>query len=225
MFDLEKAIARWRQQMSRAGLRNTECLDELEGHLREDFEHSIHSGLKPDTAFADAVQRLGHGDVLAGEFKKSQRSLRRQWLNRGICLGIGMFGLALAIGYFVMLPLALAADAAYAKWLGFAPLRLDRAVYIVFAARLMVGLTLCFETPVIVLTLLRTGAIDLHSLSKGRKYVLIVNLFAAAITAGRGMVPQISLFILLQGTYELTIALGRFGTKAKKRSTHSLLSE
>ena len=120
-----------------------------------------------------------------------------------------MFGLALAVGYFVMLPLALAADAAYVKWLGFTPVRFDRAVYIVFATRMMVGLTWGFEMPVIVLTLLRSGAIDLHSLSKGRKYVLIVNLFVAAIIAGPGIIPQLSLFILFQGMYELSIVWGR----------------
>ena len=211
MFNLEEAIARWRRQMITAGIRRTECLDELEGHLREDFEHSIQLGLNPETAFAGAVQRLGNGGALAGEFQKFQRAERRQWIYRGFCLGIGVFALGVVFCYFVILPLAMTATAAYLKWLGLSQLRLEHDVYIRFAARLIVGLSLCFEMPVIVFTLVKTGAIDLHSLSKGRKYVFIFNLIIAAIIAGPGVIPQLVMFILLQGLYELGVILSWSG--------------
>jgi hypothetical protein len=213
MFDLEEATARWRQQMRAVGIRKNECLDELEAHVREDFEHSIRSGLNPETAFDDAIRRLGQGGALAGEFQESRRAGRRQWIYRGLCLGMGVFALAVTFSYFVMLPFTMTATAAYMKWLGFSQLRLEHDVYIRFAARLVVGLSLCFEIPVLVLTLVKTGAIDRHSLSKSRKYVLILNLVLAAIIVGPGVIPQLALFVLLQCLYELGLLLSRSGTK------------
>ena len=209
MFKLEEAIARWRQEMTIAGIRSTEWLDELEGHLREDFEHSIHSGLSPEKAFEGAVQRLGQGSALAGEFQKSQKAARRQWIYRGLYLGLGAFGLAVAFGYFLMLPFTITATAAYMKWLGFSQVRLQHDVYSHFAARLIVGLCLCFEIPVILLTLVRTGAVDWHVMRQGRKYVLILNLIIAAIMVGPELISQLPMFILLQGAYELGVVLSR----------------
>jgi hypothetical protein len=215
MFNLDEAIARWRQQMTTAGIRSTECLDELEAHLRGDFEHSIHSGLNPETAFDGAVQRLGHGSALAAEFEKFQRAMRRQWLYRGFCLGLGALALALAIGYFLMLPFTMSATSAYARWLGFSPIRLEHEVYISFATRLLLGLSLSFEIPVIVFTLVKTGAIDPRSLPKGRKYVLVINLIIAALIVGPEVIPQVAMFIFLHGFYELGVVLSRLRTNGQ----------
>jgi uncharacterized protein YoaH (UPF0181 family) len=45
MFDLEKAIANWRQQMMAVGVNKGEVLNELESHLRDDIEQEMRSGL------------------------------------------------------------------------------------------------------------------------------------------------------------------------------------
>jgi len=71
MFDLEQAIARWREQMADAGLSQPEIVDELESHLRHEFEAQLRSGLDPQDAFDAAAQRIGHADVLKHEFAKS----------------------------------------------------------------------------------------------------------------------------------------------------------
>ena len=63
MFNLEKVIADWRQQMVAAGIDSVELLDELEIHLREDVEH-----LGPQQAFHSAVRRLGSPLALGMEF-------------------------------------------------------------------------------------------------------------------------------------------------------------
>ena len=51
MFDLEKAIAEWRQQLAAGGVKAPELLDELESHLREDVEEQLHSGFNGEQAF------------------------------------------------------------------------------------------------------------------------------------------------------------------------------
>ena len=70
MFDLERAIAEWRRQLSASGIDSLEALDELESHLREDAEQQMREGISPQQAFNSAVQRFGQRDALKTEFKK-----------------------------------------------------------------------------------------------------------------------------------------------------------
>jgi hypothetical protein len=80
MFDLETSIAEWRKNMSAAGVKTPVPLDELELHLREDIEALVKSGRSEADAFETAVQRIGHGPVVQGEFKKIGPSIEtKSW--------------------------------------------------------------------------------------------------------------------------------------------------
>jgi hypothetical protein len=70
MFDLEKQIAEWRRQLTAAGLKRRDVLDELESHLREDFEQQIRAGTDAQAAFDAAVRRIGQAESLKTEFTK-----------------------------------------------------------------------------------------------------------------------------------------------------------
>jgi hypothetical protein len=71
MFDLDEAIAAWRQRMLGGGVKSPVPLDELESHLRDDVEQGMESGLGADVAFAEAVRRIGQAESLKGEFAKA----------------------------------------------------------------------------------------------------------------------------------------------------------
>jgi hypothetical protein len=71
MFDLEKSIADWRQQMLAAGIKIPVPLEELENHLREEIERQIKLGLSGLEAFNSAVQKIGQARALKTEFKKA----------------------------------------------------------------------------------------------------------------------------------------------------------
>jgi len=71
MFELEKAIADWRQQMLAAGIKTPVPLDELENHLREDVEQLKHEGLSEPQAFETAVLQIGQACALKSEFAKA----------------------------------------------------------------------------------------------------------------------------------------------------------
>jgi hypothetical protein len=73
MFDLEKAIRNWRQQMAAGGVNKGEALDELESHLRDDVQQQIRIGLAPEQAFETAVDRMGGARALKSEFAKISR--------------------------------------------------------------------------------------------------------------------------------------------------------
>ena len=70
MFNLEKAIADWREQMLAVGIKFPAPLEELEIHLREDIARQMQAGLTAGQAFKLAAASIGHAPELKGEFMK-----------------------------------------------------------------------------------------------------------------------------------------------------------
>ena len=70
MFELEKAIADWRQRMLTDGIKSPAPLDELESHLREEIERQMKSESNEQQAFEIAVEKIGQASELKIEFKK-----------------------------------------------------------------------------------------------------------------------------------------------------------
>ena len=70
MFDLEQSIAEWQRQMLAAGIQSPAPLEELEGHLREEIERQIQSGVNDQRAFETAARQIGPAEPLKAEFKK-----------------------------------------------------------------------------------------------------------------------------------------------------------
>lgn len=83
MFDIEKALAEWRHEMRGAGIKSPLPLEELESHLREEFEEQRTAGLKDEAAFQVAVRKIGQARALQGEFRKVESA---QQLKRGALL-------------------------------------------------------------------------------------------------------------------------------------------
>jgi hypothetical protein len=86
MFNLEQSISEWRRQMLSAGVKNPEIVDELESHLREDWERRVQSGESEEQAFEGAVQGIGQASLLKHEFAKL---VKWAWLKKlkGIMAG------------------------------------------------------------------------------------------------------------------------------------------
>ncbi|HSY42625.1 MAG TPA: permease prefix domain 1-containing protein [Candidatus Acidoferrum sp.] len=68
MFNLEQSIAEWRKQMLAAGIKSPVPLEELEGHLREEIEAQLQSGMTEGDAFEMAVKQIGKAEKLRAEF-------------------------------------------------------------------------------------------------------------------------------------------------------------
>jgi hypothetical protein len=86
MFDLERSIAEWRQQMLAAGIKTPVPLAELESHLRDEIEWQMESGLNEQKALETSVQQIGQPKALDSEFNKSERTFMKRTLT--ILLGI-----------------------------------------------------------------------------------------------------------------------------------------
>ena len=70
MFDLEYSIAQWRKQMLADGVK-TQPLEELENHLREDFERRVKLGMPQPDALKIAIAHIGTGAAIKSEYKKA----------------------------------------------------------------------------------------------------------------------------------------------------------
>jgi hypothetical protein len=80
MFNLEQSLAEWRRQMLAAGIKTPAPLEELESHLREEFERQIQLGIGGPQAFEMAVRQIGQAQELKPEFAKNRFS----WAKIGI---------------------------------------------------------------------------------------------------------------------------------------------
>lgn len=71
MFELEEAVRQWRADLRDAGIRELKTIDELESHLREQF-NSLASEMRAELAFELATHRLGQPHQLRSEFAKTE---------------------------------------------------------------------------------------------------------------------------------------------------------
>jgi hypothetical protein len=69
-FDLNGAIARWRDDLNQFQQFRVENVDELESHLRDSVETLRGSGLSEEEAFLIARSRLGRAERLETEFSR-----------------------------------------------------------------------------------------------------------------------------------------------------------
>ena len=102
MFNLEQSITDWRRQMSAAGIKTPEHLDELASHLREELAIQMQAGADEEHAFERAVQQIGRVPVLKAEFAKVSKpekpSRWEQWL-----MGAAIVGLMVPLGAYALL--------------------------------------------------------------------------------------------------------------------------
>ena len=107
--------------------------------------------------------------------------------------------------YFILLPFALAASQQYSEWLGFSAFQWRAEDYISFVCKFMLGMGLGFEMPIVILTLVKIGILNYSMLSKGRRYMVVVNLILGAVLTTPEVLTQVVMFLPLQLLYEVSI--------------------
>lgn len=70
MFDLHAAIRAWRNGLASRRSLSTNQLDELEDHLRSEYQSLVDAGLAPTHAWARAREGLGAPAELSAEYRK-----------------------------------------------------------------------------------------------------------------------------------------------------------
>lgn len=95
MFDLDERIASWRASAS-AEL-GPGVIEELEGHLRDDFERLVAGGRPEEEAWGHALVRLGDARQIAAEFAKVRA---RRWVP-GRIASVGLAAIVAAVTWWV----------------------------------------------------------------------------------------------------------------------------
>jgi len=171
--------------------------------------------LSPAGGFVVAFQvGLYGGAVLASPFIfyfvagfvfPALKMRERKYVYRGLAIGVGLFLSGVAFCYFALMPVALAAAQLYSQWLGFGAFQWRAEDYIGFVCKFMLGMGLGFELPVVILTLVKVGILDYSTLSKARRYMIVINLFLGALLTTPEPITQLIMFVPLQGLYEITV--------------------
>jgi sec-independent protein translocase protein TatC len=171
--------------------------------------------LSPAGGFIVAFQLAFYGGmVMAGPFIlyfvavfvfPALKIREKKHVYRGVAYGGGLFLAGVAFCYFFLMPFALAASQKYSQWLGFGAFQWKAEDYISFVCKFMLGMGLGFEMPVVILTLVKIGVLDYRMLSKGRRYMIVINLFLGAVLTTPEVITQIVMFLPLQSLYELSI--------------------
>jgi sec-independent protein translocase protein TatC len=183
--------------------------------------------LSPASGFFVAFQVAFYGGlVLAAPFIfyfiasfifPALRMMERHYVYRGLAYGVGLFLCGVSFCYFALMPIALAASQAYSHWLGFSAFQWKADEYISFVCKFMLGMGLGFEMPVIILTLVKIGVLNYSILSKGRRYMIVINLVLGAVLTTPEVVTQVIMFIPLQLLYELSIWVAWYWEREAKK--------
>lgn len=92
MFELEKAIGKWRSDVLENPNMQVSDADELESHLREQTDSLMLGGLTAEEAFMVSAHRIGDSQVIDREFAKVNPGLawrrRAFWMLFGILLSM-----------------------------------------------------------------------------------------------------------------------------------------
>jgi len=129
--------------------------------------------------------------------------------------GSFFFALGILFAYYVALPYG------FKFLLGFStdfikPLP-SMKEYLSFTMKFLLAFGLVFEFPVVLVLLARIGIIDSKTLSKQRKYAILLIFVFAAVMTPPDLISQVLMALPLMGLYELSILLSKlFG---KKRAT------
>jgi sec-independent protein translocase protein TatC len=194
--------------------------------------------LSPAGGFIVAFQvALYGGLVLAGPFIfyfvatfvfPALKMRERKYVYRGMFYGVGLFVSGVAFCYFILMPVALSASQLYSQWLGLGAYQWKAEDYISFVCKFMLGMGLGFEMPVVLLTLVKIEVLSYGTLSKARRYMIVINLLLGAVLTTPEVITQITMFVPLQLLYELSVWVAWYWeqpdrAKARKRLVLVLL--
>ena len=142
----------------------------------------------------------------------------KRYIYRGMAFFIPLFLIGANFCYWVLMPVALAASQLYSKWLGLSASIWNAEDYISFVSKFVLGMGLGFEMPVVILVLVKIGVLNYSILSKGRRYMIIINLVLGALLTTPEVLTQVLMAIPLQFLYEVSIWIAWYWERQEKQT-------
>ncbi len=166
------------------------------------FYTSLNLGLYGGLALASPFILLFVGQFVFPALRMAEK----KYAYYAVGFGTALFALGILFCYFILLPLALSAAIEYAQWMGFDVNDWRAEEYIDFVSKCLLGMGVAFESPMVILLLVKIGILNYQKLSKFRMYMVVVNLVAAGIlTPGADILSQLLMFFPLQFLYEVSL--------------------
>jgi sec-independent protein translocase protein TatC len=154
---------------------------------------------------------------IAGFIFPALRMREKYYVYRGLGFGLVLFATGVAFCYFILMPLALSASAAYSNWLGFEANQWRAEDYISFVCKFMLGMGIGFQMPVVLLTLVKIGVLNYTLLSKMRRYMIVINLVLGALLTTPEVITQVMMAIPLQLLYECSVWIAWFWERRDRK--------
>ena len=148
----------------------------------DSFSIAIQIALWGGVGIASPILMLLIGQFIVPALKQKER----KYLYKGVAIGGGLFVAGVMFCYFVVMRVAILATVDFASWMGFASEIWDAGEYIMFCVKFMVGMGLCFQVPVILLTLVKIGILDYRRLNTMRPFWIIGNLILSGFVTPDG---------------------------------------
>jgi len=141
----------------------------------------------------------------------------RKYLGWGIFIGSGLFAVGVVFAYFVIAKMMLMASVTFTDWLGFSASIWIIDDYIGVMLKLLLGVGLGFELPVVLLTLVRIGILDYPKLSALRMYAWVAILILAAMLTPPDVISQVMMGVPLFVLYEISVWISWFWYRKEQR--------
>lgn len=145
------------------------------------------------------------------------RMREKKYVYGGLTIGAGLFLVGVCFCYFILMPVALAASAQYAEWLGFSATQWRAEDYIGFVCKFMLGMGLGFELPVVVLTLVKMGVLSYRILASARRYVIVICFVLGAILTTPEVITQVLMAFPLLLLYEVSVWIAWYWERQEKK--------
>jgi len=133
----------------------------------------------------------------------------RKYLGSGVVVGTGLFALGVVFAYFVIAKMMLMASVTFTDWLGFSANIWIIDDYIGVMLKLLLGVGLGFELPVVLLTLVRIGILDYPKLLALRMYAFVGVLVMSALLTPPDVISQVMMSLPLWVLYEISVQIAR----------------
>lgn len=180
-----------------AGIKTPAPLEELESHLRDEFERQTKSGPSETEAFKTAIQKIGQAHAVQNEFKKVEERMgsRNSKLLKTLVVVLTTL-IASGMGCMVLFKTG-------------------------FVIKIMLGMGLGFELPVVLLALVKSGVLNYEKLVSLRRFVIVWNLILGALLTTPEIVTEVITAVALQALYEVSVRIAWYWERQENQAQRS----
>jgi len=178
----------------------------------EGFKVAIQVALYGGIAVSSPFIFLFIGQFVLPALKRSEKKM----LYQAVVLGAGLFIIGMLFCYFVLMQVVILAAVQFSNWLSFGADQWRASEYIGTVCKLMLGMGLGFELPIIVLTLVKLGLLDYEAMRKFRPYWVVINLVLSAFIMPPDGLTMFMMAIPMHILYEISLLIARMWKKREE---------